>query len=212
MARYRELLKVTARRNDEVNGWFICDRGRFSNAAVNAPERPRQALVDGEAVGMEVALNALLERLSGFIELNGSSGLAIVGSPRMSQEAAIMAARLQEVTGAGTLCYSGDAKHSVLMAEAVALLNQDNAASQENVRQADLVAVMECDLLYDAPMMALAVRQAWRNGARVYVVGSDDPLDTTHQLYESTEVTTLADVPFSAARTPVVICGADKKG
>jgi NADH-quinone oxidoreductase subunit G len=212
MARYRELLKVTARRNDAVNGWFICDRGRFSNAAVNAADRPRQALVDGEAVSMDIALNALLERLNGFIALNGSSGLAIVGSSRMSQEAAIMAARLREVTGAGTLCYSGDVLNSVLTSEAVALLNQDNAASQENVRQADLVAVMECDLLDKAPMMALAVRQAWRNGAKVYVVGSEGPLDTTYLLYESTAVTTLADVPFADARIPVVICGANKKG
>jgi NADH-quinone oxidoreductase subunit G len=212
MARYRELLKVTARRNDEVNGWFICDRGRFSNAAVNAPERPRQALVDGETVTMDVALDALMERLLEFLELNGSEGLAIVGSPRMSQEAAIFAARLREVTGAGTLCYSGDALNSVVTAEAVALLNQDNAASQENVRQADLVAVLECDLLNEAPMMALAVRQAWRNGAKVYIVGSEGPLDTVHQLYETVAVTSLAEVPFRDVRTPVVICGASKKG
>jgi NADH-quinone oxidoreductase subunit G len=212
MARYRELLKVTARRNDEVNGWFICDRGRFSNAAVNAPERPRQALVDGEAVTMDVALDALMERLIEFIELNGSEGLAIVGSSRMSQEAAISAARLREVTGAGILCYFGDAVNSVVTAEAAALLNQDNTASQEHVRQADLVAVLECDLLNEAPMMALAVRQAWRNGAKVYVVGSVGPLDTVHQLYETAAVTSLADVPFRDVRSPVVICGASKKG
>jgi NADH-quinone oxidoreductase subunit G len=212
MARYRELLKVTARRNDEVNGWFICDRGRFSNAAVNAPERPRQALVDGEAVTMDIALDALMERLTEFLELNGSEGLAIVGSPRMSQEAAIIAARLREVTGAGTLCYSGDALNPAMTADAVALLNQDNAASQENVRQADLVAVLECDLLNEAPMMALAVRQAWRNGAKVYIVGSEGPLDTVHQLYETVAVTSLAEVPFRDVRTPVVICGASKKG
>ncbi|GAC1466248.1 MAG: NADH-quinone oxidoreductase subunit NuoG [Desulfuromonadaceae bacterium] len=227
MARYRELLKTTARRNDEVNGWFICDRGRFSNAAVNAPERPRQALVDGETVSMHVALNALLERLSGFIELNGTSALAIVGSSRMSQEAAIMAARLREVTGAGTLCYSGDVPNSVLTTEAVALLNKDNAASQENVRQADLVAVLECDLLDEAPMMALAVRQAWRNGAKVYVVDGDAPFGSAQGTKKGTEswlsgvealpfeferVTTLAGIPFSEATNPVVICGANKKG
>jgi NADH-quinone oxidoreductase subunit G len=211
MARYRELLKVTARRNDDVNGWFICDRGRFSNAAVNAPDRPRQALVDGEAVGMEVALDALVERLSGFIELNCSSGLAIVGSSRMSQEAAIMAARLREETGAETLCYSGDTLHSVVSAEAVALLNPDNAASQENIRQADLVAVLECDLLNEAPMMALAVRQAWRNGATVYIVRGDCP-SPPHQLFESTTVTSLTDVPLGDAHTPVVICGISQKG
>jgi NADH-quinone oxidoreductase subunit G len=206
MARYRELLKVTARRNDDVNGWFICDRGRFTNAAVNAPERPRQALVDGVAAGMDAALDALLERMTEFVELNGPSGLAIVGSPRMSQEAAAMAARLREVTGAGLLSYSGDG----LTAEAVALLDRHDAASQEDVRRADLVVLLECDLLEEAPMMALAVRQAWRNGAKVYIVA---PLDSAQgTLFEFERVAFLADIPFSTAARPVVICGANEKG
>lgn len=224
MARYRELLKVTARRNDAVNGWFICDRGRFSNAAVNAPERPRQALVAGEAASMDVALNALLERLAGFFELHGSEALAIVGSPRMSQEAALMAVRLQEVTGAGALCYSDDAEQSVVTAQAVALLNKGNAASQHDVRQADLITILECDLLDEAPMMALAVRQAWRNGAKVFLVIPFDSVQGTEKgtisrlsgvealPFEFEWVKALADIPFSAATHPVIICGAARKG
>ncbi len=223
MARYRELLKTTARRNDAVNGWFICDRGRFSNSAVNAPERPRQARVDGEAVGMDVALDAVMERLAEFFDVHGPEGLAIVGSPRMSQEAAVMAARLREVTGAGTLCYFGDAANSAGTSEAVALLDLDNAASQEDVRRADLVVLLECTLLGEAPMMALAVRQAWRNGAKVYLVGPEapsGPVQGTAQRqsgaeplpFEFERVAALADVPVSEATRPVVICGGGQKG
>ena len=213
MARYRELLKVTARRNDEVNGWFICDRGRFSHAAVNAPDRPRQALVDGEAVSMAIALDALIERLTEFLELHGPEGLAIIGSPRMSQETAIMAARLREVTGAGTLCYFGDLLHAERTLEAVSLLNTDNSASQKDVRQADLIAIMECDLPTEAPMMALAVRQAWRNGARIFIVGSEDLPDFGQtQLYEVETVASLAAIPFAEASRPLIICGLRHKG
>ena len=212
MARYRELLKVTARRNDAVNGWFICDRGRFSNTAVNAPDRPRQALVDGTPAALDAALDVLVDRLSGFIELEGSAGLAIIGSPRMSQEAAIMAARLREETGAGILCYSAYSQQSGVAADAIALLNRDNSASQEDVRHAGLVAILECDLLDEAPMMALAVRQAWRNGATVHAVGSVGPRDTGHRLYETSAVTSLAEVPFSDAPNPVVICGTNRSG
>lgn len=171
MARYRELLKTTARRNEAVNGWFICDRGRFSNAAVNAPERPRQALVDGRPVSMEAAIDAVLERLNEFMVLHGYGSLAIVGSPRMSLEGNLLAARLRDLLGAGLLCYFGDQPQADQAAEAVNRLNADQAASQQDVRQADLVALLECDLLEQAPMMALAVRQAWRNGARVFIVG-----------------------------------------
>jgi len=66
-ARYRELLKVIARRTTMVNGWFICDRGRFTKDAVNSPERPRQALVDGAPVNLDEAMDALVLRISEFI-------------------------------------------------------------------------------------------------------------------------------------------------
>jgi NADH-quinone oxidoreductase subunit G len=213
MARYRELLKVTARRNDAVNGWFICDRGRFTNAVVNAPERPRQALVDGQPVSMDAALDAVMERLNGFLALHGSGALAIVASPRMSLEGNLLAARLAELLGAGALCFFGDVLHTERTVEAVSLLNGDNSASQEDVRRADLVAVLECDLLEQAPMMALAVRQAWRNGAQVFIVGSECPLDMAQQeLFKAEAVVSLADVPLGDAKRPVVICGTRHKG
>jgi len=213
MARYRELLKTTARRNDKVNGWFICDRGRFSNAAVNAPNRPRQALVDGKPVDMAEALDALVERLSEFVLLNGADSLAVVGSPRMSMEGNIMAARLREVIGANILCYFGDRLHAERTLEAVAMLNADTGASQEDVRQADLIAILECDLLEEAPMMALAVRQAWRTGARIIIVGGECRRDTTElQLYETEATASLANIPLTKARKPVVICGIRHEG
>lgn len=217
MARYRELLKVTARRNDRVNGWFICDRGRFSNAIVNAPDRPRQSLVDGKPVGMDQALNVLVERLSEFLELHGSEGLAIVGSPRMSLEGNIMAARLREMLGAGTLSYFADKQLADRTMEAVSLLTAENAASQDDVRRADLVAILECDLLAEAPMMALAVRQAWRNGAAIFLLQpppltlgkgrSEGPLP-----FEYTNISSLTDVPLAEAKCPVIICGTGHKG
>ncbi|MSN27299.1 MAG: NADH-quinone oxidoreductase subunit NuoG [Geobacter sp.] len=213
MARYRELLKTTARRNDAVNGWFLCDRGRFSNSAVNAPDRPRRALVDSQPVSVAAALDAISLRLNGFLALHGSGALAIVGSPRMSLEGNLLAARLRDLLGAGALCYFSDVLHAERAVEAVSLLNFENSASQEDVRQSDLVAVMECDLLDQAPMMALAVRQAWRNGARVYIVGSECPIDVAQQeLFESESAISLSDVPLASAKRPVIICGTRHKG
>ena len=211
MARYRELLKITARRNDQVNGWFICDRGRFSNttAAVNAPERPRQAVVDRQTVSMDMALETLIERLNGFLELHGPESLAIVGSPRMSLEGNIMAARLQELLGAGTLSYFCDESASAATAEAVSLLTADTAASQEDVRRADLVVIMACDLLAEAPMMALAVRQAWRAGATIYLLSPPALAQEEENAlpFEFTQVARLAEIPLSEFAGPVIISG-----
>ena len=241
-ARYRELLKVIARRNDSVNGWFICDRGRFSNGAVNAPERPRQALVDNRPTSLDEAMDALLERLAEFLELNGPASLAIVGSPRMSLEGNIMAARLRELLGAGTLSYFDDKLQAERTMEAASLLTTANAASLADVRKADLVAIMECDLLAEAPMMALAVRQAWRGGAKIYMIKNpplpqgdgrgegggkaghisplqphphpDPPLEGEGNVlpFEFEHVASLADIPLTDAARPVVVCGIRHKG
>ncbi len=207
MARYRELLKTTARRNDAVNGWFICDRGRFSNAAVNAPDRPRQAVVDGNPVVLDEALDALVERIKEFMFLNGPDSLAIVGSPRMSLEGNIMAARLKELLGAGTLSYFDDELRPGFSPQAVSLLTAENSASLDDIRRADLVAIAAGDLLEQAPMMALAVRQAWRNGAKVYLVEGDRPVAAGRQLFEYQAVHSLADAPLVKGERPVVICG-----
>ncbi|HEX9079291.1 MAG TPA: NADH-quinone oxidoreductase subunit NuoG [Desulfuromonadaceae bacterium] len=211
-ARYRELLKVIARRNDLINGWFICDRGRFSNGEVNAPERPRQARADNLPVTLDEALDALVERLAAFLELNGPGSLAIVGSPRMSLEGNIMAARLRELLGAGTLSYFSEPLPAERAQEAVSQSAVAGTASLADVRGADLVVVMGCDLPAAAPMMALAVRQAWRAGARVYTVGGEHPIQGSPQLFESRNAASLADIPLAEASRPVVICGASRAG
>ena len=95
-ARYRELLKIMARRNDTVNGWFICDRGRFSKSGVNDPARPRIPLIDGQEAGWDEALEALVIRLGELVELYGPGSIAVVGSSRLSLEGNVMLAQLAE--------------------------------------------------------------------------------------------------------------------
>jgi NADH-quinone oxidoreductase subunit G len=113
----------------------------------------------------------------------------------------------------GALCYFGGVMHAERTLEAVSSLKPENSASQEDVRQADLVVIIECDLLEQAPMMALAVRQAWRNGARVFIVGSECPIDLAQQeLFGSESVNSLSDLPMGEAAKPVIICGTRHKG
>lgn len=214
-ARYRELLKVMARRNDAINGWFICDRGRFSNAAVNTPERPRQPLVDGQKVDWNKALDTLAERLQKFLEIHGPESLAIVGSPRMSMEGNIMAARLRDFLKAGTLSYFEDTELNRRTLEATGRLTRDTSASLADVRGADLVAIIGCDPSEQSPMMALAIRQAWRKGARVFRVesGRSEAGDTgISPLYESSHADSVASLPLAEAARPVLICGTNEAG
>ena len=202
VARYRELLKTKARRNDAVNGWFICDRGRFGNAAVNDPQRPRTALVDGIETDCDAALEALLLRIGEVEDIYGPGCIAIVGSARLSLEAAVLLPLLAQSSAAGALCYFADSAEGDRTLALHALLSSRSCASLQDIRESDCLIINNCDLPESAPMMALAVRQAWRDGAGVYVIGGGAGLPCGFDA-----VATLDDVPLSAAVRPVIICG-----
>jgi NADH-quinone oxidoreductase subunit G len=206
VAHYRELLKSIARRNDAVNGWFICDRGRFSNAALmNDPRRPRTPTVDGRVTSWDEALDALLLRIAEIGELNGPGSIAIVGSSRLALEASLLLPVLAQSSAAGALCYFTGQEESESSLALHGLLSTVRSASQQDVRESDCIVVCGCDPLQDAPMMALAVRQAWRNGATVYVIGESIELPCDFTL-----LVTLDAVPLADVTKPVIICGISK--
>jgi NADH-quinone oxidoreductase subunit G len=234
VARYRELLKTTARHNDAVNGWFICDQGRFATSAANDPQRPRRALVDGAETGFDAALEALLLRICEVEDIYGPGSIAIVGSARLALEGAALLPLLAQCSAAGALCFfATQEEHDSTMA-LHELLVGGTSASQQQVRGADCIVIYGCDLLREAPMMALAVRQAWRSGARVYAVPFDSAQGTggvqkstilqtnrwlsgaeaSHEpkplLYDTISVHSLNAVPLADAIRPVVICSANR--
>ena len=55
-AQYREMVRLEGRLNDAVNGYFICDRGRYGFSYANHPERPRRARLSGREVPWDEAI------------------------------------------------------------------------------------------------------------------------------------------------------------
>jgi NADH-quinone oxidoreductase subunit G len=207
-ARYRELLKTMARENPTVNGWFICDRGRFANTPVNDPARPRTPLVDGRDTEWDEALDALATRIGELYELHGEGSLAVVGSPRLPLEGGLILPGLAGLLGAGFLCYFTNEASGDRSAAAVSLLSGENAASLADVRNADCVAILDCDLLDEGPSALLAVRQAWRHGAPVFLVGEKSTLEQARAVsIEAVQLSFLEEAPLGIFDRPVVICG-----
>jgi NADH-quinone oxidoreductase subunit G len=206
-ARYRELLKTMARRNDQVNGWFMCDRGRFANAPVNDPQRPRTPRLESRDASWDEAINLLVARIGELNKTHGEGSIALVGSPRLALEGASLLAQLAALCGAGFLCYFNGQDEAERTNAAVSQMNGENIASMADVQGSDCIAVLNCDLIDEGPMMALAVRQAWRKGARVFLVGDSSPQWTKSLSVEVAHVATLDAVPFADCKRPVVVCG-----
>ncbi|MDD2337919.1 MAG: molybdopterin-dependent oxidoreductase, partial [Geobacteraceae bacterium] len=206
-ARYRELLKIMARHNDAVNGWFLCDKGRFADHGVNCPDRPRTPLLDGRETSWDEALDALAARIEELFATHGSGSLAVVGSPRLTLEGNFQAALLAEFLEVGALCFFVDKEEAAATTSAVSLLTRDTAVSMVEVEHADCIAIVQCDLRDQGPMMLLAVRQAWRAGAKIFLVGDGSPQGQAESVsVETIRVPSLADISFAGYTNPVVIC------
>jgi NADH-quinone oxidoreductase subunit G len=169
-ARYRKVVRHEARANMDVNGYFICDRGRYGYEYANAPDRPRQALVDGEAQSVEIAVSAAGRRLQAVADQTGPQSVAVVGSTRSSLEtlaALEFLCRDKSCTGP---VYAQEGRKAVNLKSAVGHLSEDLAVSLAAVSVAHAVVVIGADPLNEAPMLALSLRQAQQAGGHVTVI------------------------------------------
>ncbi|MBU5611968.1 2Fe-2S iron-sulfur cluster-binding protein [Geomonas azotofigens] len=207
----RETIKIVGRRNDQVNGWFICDRARFDKTYLNDPQRPREPRLDGATCGYDVAVDAAAKSIREFVRQHGADKLAFVGSTRLSLEGMILLAQLADAAGGARICYFGDAGQQQGSMAAAKLLNEENTAYVKDIEQAQWVSLHALDLMEEGPMLALAVRKAFLAGAQIFLVAAEALPARDVLPFKYTSVETLNQVPFEGGGKGVIICGAGSK-
>ena len=168
-SRYRKVVRQEARLSEAINGYFICDRGRYGFMYNSLPQRPRSALVDGQAASIDQALAALTQRLQTIVDKDGSAAVACAGASRSSLETLAMVKRVSQSKSWQPPAYFVDNAITRKVKTAVYRLEPDLAISMREIESADFVAVLGADPLNEAPMLALALRQAQRKGATIAV-------------------------------------------
>jgi NADH-quinone oxidoreductase subunit G len=168
--RYRKVVRQEARFSDSVNGYFICDRGRYGFLYANVEQRPRRAIIDGEAVAVDQAVNVLKQRLETIMNKAGKAAVACAGSSRSGLETLAMLKRASQANGWSAPAYFVDTAVAHKVKSAVARLEPDLMVSLREIESADFVVMVGADAVNEAPMLALAMRQAQRNNATVAVI------------------------------------------
>jgi NADH-quinone oxidoreductase subunit G len=168
--RYRKVIRQEARFSNSVNGHFICDRGRYGFFYADLEQRPRRAIIDGEAAAVDQAVHTLEQRLETVMNKAGAGAVACAGSSRSNLETLAMLKRVCQTKGLPPPAYFVDTAITRKVKSAVARLKPDLMVSLREIESADFIAVVGADALNEAPMLALALRQARRNDATVAVI------------------------------------------
>jgi NADH-quinone oxidoreductase subunit G len=169
-ARYRTMVRVEARLNEVVNGYFVCDRGRFGYSYANHPERPRTPRVDGSASLFEEAVQTAGKRLAAVQEREGPKAIACLGSVRSSLETQSLLKGFCRLMEWREPDYFSDGLIKKKVRSAISQLDSRTAVSLREIETADFILSVGVDPLGEAPMLALAMRQAYRKGATVAVL------------------------------------------
>jgi NADH-quinone oxidoreductase subunit G len=156
-----KLRRIRNRYNADVNGYFICDRGRYGYAFVNHPRRIRRPLMksiadNGANSGATtVTKDSILKRLAD--RLYFGAFVIGIGSPRASLEANFA---LRTLVGPENFYLGLSDLDYQLVGQAIAVHRNGPARSPSlrDLERADAMLILGEDITNTAPMLALSLR------------------------------------------------------
>jgi len=158
--RYGRLKRIHNRYHGAINGYFLCDRGRFGADFVNSERRLRQP---GKRAADDLFDQLTpTDAVAAVTTLLTSGRVAGIGSPRASLETNTA---LQALVGEENFC-NGLSRAEAQMSELALSIYRTRAARLPNVTDleaADAIVILGEDVLNTAPRIALALRQSVRN-------------------------------------------------
>jgi NADH-quinone oxidoreductase subunit G len=156
--------RILNRFNGSVNGYFLCDRGRFGYGFANGPDRlTLPVLRERGGATRPASKPEALEQLARQLRAGGK--VIGIGSPRASLEANFA---LRTLVGADAF-YAGLSTTEAACLAAIRDTLQAGSVRTPNLQEveaADAVLVLGEDVSNTAPRLALALRQAVRTRAQ----------------------------------------------
>jgi NADH-quinone oxidoreductase subunit G len=155
--------RVLSRNHPEIDGGWLCDKGRFATPHLEAPDRIREPLRRLHRVGLEpISWDEALDEAERLLRAaEGTIVTALSGSETIEQAYAF-----------GKLLRGGLGAHSAVLPESTSAGLDAFRLPLSGIGAAELIVVVGDDEVVDrAPIVDLWLRKALRNGADVVVFG-----------------------------------------
>ena len=162
--RYNKIKRVVNRYHPDINGYFICDRGRFGYQHLNLNSRLYAPMLRNDLSGQldAVGWEEIWHSIESMLVNKPKDSLLGIGSGRASVEENLA---LRELVGEDNFfCGINRTEQQLLIqVQGIYQMAASEVASIKRIEQSDLVLVIGEDLVNTAPRLALGVRQATRN-------------------------------------------------
>lgn len=164
-----DVMRAVPRDNEAVNECWLSDRDRYSHQGLAADDRAVRPLVKDNGQWRDASWDEALARAAKILRDNPADELGVLVHPATSNEEGALLARLADAVGCGNLdhriaqCDLSDGAVAEAFAMPVA-----------EIDKADAIVIVGSNLRHEVPLLHQRVRQAWKRGAKVYVVNPVD--------------------------------------
>ena len=156
--RYGEVRRIENRYHGALNGYFLCDRGRFGYGFTNRKDRPKLPVLKIEGRHRTISGEVGAEQARAIV--SGAKKILGIGSPRASLEANFALRHLVGPDRFNSGVAAGE--HELVKLASSILTGPLGSTTVRDIEEADCVFVLGEDLTQTAARLALAVRQAAR--------------------------------------------------
>jgi len=158
--RYGTIRRVLSRYNGDVNGYFLCDRGRFGYEYVNSKNRIITPAKSVNGLFAAITASDAVQEIKAII--NTENNIIGIGSPKASMESNFL---LRELVGPANFYAGVPAHEGKLIRQVIEILDNGKVKtpSLSEAKTYDAVFILGEDLTNTAPMLALSLRQAAKN-------------------------------------------------
>jgi len=168
-----QVIRVTPGKEDRVNQGALCVRGSYGYDFVHSPDRLTKPLARTEDDLKEVSWEEALERAAGELkrikEKYGPDSLAVLGSPRCTNEENYLLQRFARCVLGTNNIDNGSRLYSSATESIPALAHRRNDLS--TLEQSDVIMVIGADPSSSAPIVEYAIKRAVRfKGARLILI------------------------------------------
>jgi NADH-quinone oxidoreductase subunit G len=176
--RDERVMRVNARDHEDVDDGWLCDKGRFAYQYTHVDERIIEPMVREGAVLRPASWEKALAAASGALAKAGPKAAALAGGETTNEEAFLLQRLYREALGSGHLSARQGAEPPLDAARALA--DPARQATVADLEWANVVLLLDCDPVDDAPVWDLRIRKGVRRRALEVVVASARPtaLDT----------------------------------
>jgi NADH-quinone oxidoreductase subunit G len=180
-----ELMRIVARDRyvNGLNGEFLCIKGRFGHPFVNHEKRIRTPLIRYKKGGKLIpatwdeAIRFTAQKLDAVVAAHGSNALAVVGSPRLTNEALYCLRKF-----AGEVIETEN--YAVADAFSLGTFFQNLGgplATHRDIRHAKTIVLIGGEPEELQPLTAKQIRQAVRNGGAKLILINSVPIRLSEQ-------------------------------